>query len=190
MNSTARLLLKVVPRWVRLRWNTGWNKPLYRGFHAVLFCGLSILFIWWIPYCRLPLPGWASGVIAVIGSLTSVMILGPWQKALYLFLIAGFLSTEFRANRKDHKETADQQTQLFDEEKRGFEAVSGQAARNFNSTIGRLQGATEKLDGLLNTTQRVATLEKQNLSKVGEAISTVTVVILFAMLTSMNHTHD
>jgi hypothetical protein len=174
MHSTAKLLLKVVPRWVRLRWNTGWNKPLFRGFHAVLFCGLSILFIWWIPYCRLPLPGWASGVIAVIGSLTSVMILGPWQKALYLFLIAGFLSTEFRAIRKDHKETADQQAQLFEEQKRGFEPVSGQAARNFNSTIGRLQGATGKLDGLLNTTQSVATLETQNLSKVGEAINTVT----------------
>jgi len=124
--------------------------------------------VWWIPYSHLPWPGVAIAIIAVLAALMSIHArIRPLDKFVYLILIAGLLTVEFRAMYKDRKDAQEAQNRfemqedqrlkemleneqaqtkiLLDQENQNFSAILLQDQNQFTKTMSALL-STHKQD--------------------------------------------
>jgi hypothetical protein len=90
----------------------------------------------------------------------------PWTKFFYFVLLAGLLSIEFRAIKKDHEESDARQKKFFESQQAGFGQISSQATTNFKVTTDGLTSAINGLNGVLLETQSVAKTATASLNNV------------------------
>jgi hypothetical protein len=117
--------------------------------YLLLQTGAFALAVWWIPVHRLPLPGYAVAVIAV---LAAVMSIHPdmkwWMKLTWMLLIGLFLRTELRAISKDRKDSERQALAERKEQSDTFHDMRTAENDGFKATA---QGLTDALSGIRGT---------------------------------------
>ena len=84
-------------RWVRLR-----QFLRQHSFFLLVQCVAAFCALYWWKWVLLPSPGYSVAVLAVLAAIMSLhQGMKPWQQAIWLLLIGGFLWIEFRAIDKD-----------------------------------------------------------------------------------------
>jgi hypothetical protein len=109
----------------------------------------------WIPYSRLPLPGYAVAAIAGLAAAMSLQQDMGRQKFVWMLLIGAFLVTELRAIKRD-RDISDKQA-LNDRaaQSREFQVIREAENQHFDITAQGLQGAIAGLKETLNATRTV-----------------------------------
>jgi hypothetical protein len=117
-----------------------------------------LLIAWWVPYSHLPLPGWAVAVMAVAAAVMSVQNdLKPWQKALWILVLAGFLVTELRAISKDRTEGDARALSDREAQDTAFQGVRKEQDGDLKVTVQHLSDVYN-----LSQTQFEATMKKES----------------------------
>lgn len=138
-------------------WNSHWiGVPLWIAFGS--------LTLYWF-YC-VPPPGYAIGALAVLAGIMSVREMKTLAKISWVFLLICLLIMEFRAIDKDRADNEQKQREFFASQKSGFSSIATQASSNFEATTSGLKTAINGLNGVLETTQGVASVAKKNLDAV------------------------
>jgi hypothetical protein len=110
------------------------------------------IFLWWLPWNHLPFPGFAVGIIGLLGAVMSVQPpLRGFQKAVWIVLIAMFLVTELRAIRKDRDDSNAQALKDRKEQDEKFQGIRESENRQFSATADRLTEAIGKIEKVLET---------------------------------------
>jgi hypothetical protein len=120
-------------------------------------------------FFHVPPPGYSIGALAVVAGLMSVREMKVLGKITWVVLLICLLITEFRAINKDRAENERQQREFFEEQKAGFTGIATQASNNFAGTTAGLTTAINGLKGVLNTTEGVARLSRENLEELSGA---------------------
>jgi hypothetical protein len=143
---------------ILLLWQSLRREGEKHWFYYLCHVGVLCAFIYWLPYSRLPWPGVAVAIIAVLAALMSVHgDIHPRHKFIYFALMAALLVTEFRAMRKDREVNEAVQKEwnrqeddrlvdllagerantkaLLDQENQSFEGVLTQSQTDFNTTM-------------------------------------------------------
>jgi hypothetical protein len=141
----------------------------FRKYWFYYLCYIAVLcaIAWWMPYTRLPWPGVAVAIIAVLAAVMSVHPdMHPRHKVIYFSLMAALLLTEFRAMRKDREDV--EQKALADRaaQDAAFAQVLNRENEQFGATKRGFSDTAQNLNGVLQTTQGVANLAKDNLQQV------------------------
>jgi hypothetical protein len=145
-----------VERFAEFFANSDRNKKIWNSHYTgiLLWLGFFALWIHWHPYSHLTTPGKAIGVIAIVAGIMSVRDMEALAKATWVLLLIVFLFIEFRAIDKDHYANEEAQKIFFDEQRRGFEKVTGQAGKNFRDTAGGLTAAIAGIKSTLETANK------------------------------------
>jgi len=124
-------------------------------FYLALQIISTAFVVWWIPYSRLPLPGYAVAGIAVLAAVMSVQPnMRSWQKFIWLLLIGAFLFTELRAIRKDRADSdaaalSDRKTQ-----DQSFKAIRARQDSDFSATASDLTAAIQGIQSTLDAANK------------------------------------
>ena len=135
-----------------------YRQPGRVGSHPIfLLLQLSALalFLYWLPWGHLPLPGSGIAIVSVLVAAMSLQgEISQAQKALWMLIIGAFVVTEFRAIRKDRDEyakaEASRRTEERDSFKRIADGVTGAIAdsdRNFNTVMDKTNQVLANITG-------------------------------------------
>ncbi len=117
-------------------WNSLW-------FGVPLWIVAALLTAYW--FFHLPTAGKAIAALAGFAGIMSVRDMKVLGKITWVILLIFMLFTEFRAIDKDRSDSDAKQKAFFEEQKKGFEAVTTQAKTDFAVTSSGLSAA---MDGL------------------------------------------
>lgn len=97
-------------------------------FRSIQIASLALGFYWWL--WKLPVPGYAIGVLAVLAAVMSLHIEARvqwWDKSVWMLLMGAFLVLEFKAINEDRR--------IQDETHRNELAAQAKANQNTITTI-------------------------------------------------------
>jgi hypothetical protein len=135
-----------------------YRQPERVGSHPIfLLLQLSALalFLYWLPWVHLPLPGFGIAVVAVLAAAMSLQGEIPQaQKAFWMLIIGAFVVTEFRAIRKDRDEYAKAEASRRTQERESFKGIADGITRaiadsdkNFNNVMDKTNQVLANITG-------------------------------------------
>jgi hypothetical protein len=114
---------------MRGEWKNHWQ------YYLCQFAALCWIGWWFSAYERLPLPGYAVAIVAVLAALMSVHSnIQPRHKFIYFLLMGALLFIEFRAIKKDKDEAQEAQKQLNTQENERIKTLL-EGERNNTKTL-------------------------------------------------------
>jgi len=110
--------------------------------------------VWAIEWiARIPHPGFAVAVLAVVAAVMSVHPdMQDWQKLLWILLIGVFLVIEFRALDKDRSDNEVAQAKIRSDERDSFKKILDQDKENFLKTLAPIRSTLESSNKILKQT--------------------------------------
>lgn len=112
-------------------------------------------------YFHSPVPGVSVACLAVAAAALSIhRDPNPWQKGLWLLLIAGFLCVELHAIRTDRAEADRHSQEERTEQNNQFKDVRDQQNKEFSATADSLQTAIQGIQSTLNTSNALVRLSQ------------------------------
>lgn len=123
----------------------------WNSFISVLEIAGIVLALWWIPYDRLPAPGYSVMLIAIAAALMSIHEgMTNWQKGGWVVIMIFFLFDESRAIKKDRWDNEQRQTSELSQEQLSFKTLLREG-RTANSTL--LTANAKTLSSILQQNQ-------------------------------------
>jgi hypothetical protein len=120
-------------------------------FEILQLCAVLMAVYWW-PWRRLPVPGYAIGVLALLAAIMSLHTeMGRWHKVVWILLVGAYLVIEFRAIKKDRTEYATLEESRRAEQNNQFNDIAENLKKSMQQSHIQFSETTAGINRTLST---------------------------------------